>query len=231
MNDLFVVGTDTGVGKTVLSLVLMQYLHARNHRPFYIKPIQTGCRDAYDTESDAQFIYRHVGELKGKDCAGSVIYCFREPKAPYFAARNEGAKIDPDYLAREISARGAGYSPLVIEGAGGLLVPLAEGAMMIDLVARTGASPLIAARAGLGTINHTLLTIEALRRRGIEPQGVVLLDAEKPGTDERMIEENREAIEAASGVFVAGVIPRIVNFVQPLAFLFTLFDRLFSRKM
>ena len=102
---------------------------------------------------------------------------------------------------------------------------------MIDLVARTGASPLIAARAGLGTINHTLLTIEALRRRGIEPQGVVLLDAEKPGTDERMIEENREAIEAASGVFVAGVIPRIVNFVQPLAFLFTLFDRLFSRKM
>ena len=231
MDNLFVVGTDTGVGKTVLSLALMQYLYARNHKPCYLKPVQTGCRDFYDTDSDAQFVYRYVGELKGKDCAESVIYCFKEPKAPDFAARDEGKSIDPEFLLSEIKRRGAGCSPLVIEGAGGLMVPVTEGMMMIDLVAKTGANPVIAARAGLGTINHTLLTVEALRKRGIEPLGVVLLDAEKQQTDSKMIEENRAFIEEASGVLVAGVIPRIKNFLQPLVYLFPIFDRLFSRKV
>jgi len=231
MDNLFVVGTDTGVGKTVLSLALLQYLYARNHKPCYLKPAQTGCRDPYDTDSDAQFVYRYVGELMGKDCADAVIYCFKEPKAPYFAARDEGKSIDPEFLLREITRRGEGCSPLVIEAAGGLMVPLTEQMMMIDLVAKTGAKPVIAARAGLGTINHTLLTIEVLKKRGIEPLGVVILDAEKQQTDARMIEENKAFIEEASGVMVAGVIPRIKNFLQPLVYLFPIFDRLFSTRV
>jgi dethiobiotin synthetase len=231
MDNLFVVGTDTGVGKTVLSLALMQYLYARNYQPFYVKPVQTGCHDPYDTDSDAQFIYNYVSELKGKDSAESVIYCFREPKAPYFAAKSEGKTIDPDFLVQEINKKGLGHFPLVIEGAGGLFVPLAEGAMMIDLVAKTGANTVIAARAGLGTINHTLLTIEALKKRGIEPLGIILLDAEKQQTGAQMIEENQSSIEKASGVFVAGVIPRIKNFLQPLVYLFPIFDRLFSTRV
>jgi dethiobiotin synthetase len=230
MDNLFVVGTDTGVGKTVLSLALMQYLCARRHNPFYVKPVQTGCRDPYDTDSDAQFVYSHVDTLHGKDCRDSVIYCFREPKAPLFSARSEGKTIDMAFLLEEINRRGEGYFPLVIEGAGGLFVPLAEGAMMIDLVAKTGAKPVIAARAGLGTINHTLLTVEALKNRGIEPLGIVLIDAEKPQIDSTMIEENRVFIEETSGVLVAGVIPRIKNFVQPLVYLFPIFDRLFSAR-
>ncbi len=230
MDNLFIVGTDTDVGKTVLSLALMQYLYARNHKPCYLKPVQTGCRDPYDTDSDAQFVYRYIGDLKGKDCADAVIYCFKEPKAPYFAARDQGKSIDPEFLMREIKRRGEGCSPLVIEAAGGLMVPLAENMMMVDLVAKTGAKPIIAARAGLGTINHTLLTVEALKNRGMEPSGIVMIDAVKPQTDSRMIEENREAITAFSGVLVAGVIPRIVNFLQPLVYLFPIFDLLFSRK-
>jgi len=231
MDNLFIVGTDTGVGKTVLSLALMQYLYARNRKPCYLKPAQTGCRDPYDTDSDAQLVYRYVNELKGKDCADAVIYCFKEPKAPYFAARNEQKSIDPDFLLQEIKRRGEGCFPLVIEAAGGLMVPLTENMMMIDLVAKTGVPPVIAARAGLGTINHTLLTVEALKHRGIEPLGIIMIDAEKPQTDSRMIEENREVITKASGVPVAGVIPRIVNFLQPLVYLFPIFDRLFSRKI
>jgi len=230
MDNLFIVGTDTGVGKTVLSLALMQYLYARNHKPCYLKPAQTGCRDPYDTDSDAQFVYRYVGELKGKDCADAVIYCFKEAKAPYFAARDEGKSIDTEFLLQEIKHRGEGCSPLVIEAAGGLMVPLSEETMMIDLVAKTGTKPIIAARAGLGTINHTLLTVEALKNRGIAPLGIIMIDAEKPQTNSRMIEENRETITTASGIPVAGVIPRIVNFLQPLVYLFPIFDRLFSRK-
>ena len=86
----FVLGTDTGVGKTVLSLLLMRFCYQRGDRPFYIKPLQTGCRSPYDTDSDARFVYEHVEALKGKDPAESVIYCFKNPKAPYFAARDEG---------------------------------------------------------------------------------------------------------------------------------------------
>ncbi len=219
MEDLFILGTDTGVGKTVLSLCLMRYLTARGRDPFYLKPVQTGCAAPGDDLSDARFIYAHVDSLKGKECSASVIYCFREPKAPLFAARSEGRQVDFPFLVREIGRRGGNRRPLVIEGAGGLFVPLAEGRMMIDLVDQTRARPIIAARAGLGTINHTLLTTEALRSRHIAAAGVVLIDSGEPCTPRRMIEENIEAIEQASGVRVSGVIPRIADFDRPLDFL------------
>jgi len=219
MEDLFVLGTDTGVGKTVLSLCLMRYLTARGYDPVYLKPVQTGCAAPDDEGSDARFIYAHVDSLKGKECGASVIYCFREPKAPLFAARSEGRQVDFPFLVEEIGRRGGNRRPRVIEGAGGVFVPLAEKRMMIDLVEKTRARPLIAARAGLGTINHTLLTIEALRSRQIAAPGVVLIDSGESSTPSRMIEENIEAIEQASGVRVSGVIPRIADFDQPLGFL------------
>ena len=92
--NIFVVGTDTGIGKTVLSLLLMQFFYARGYTPFYLKPAQTGCVDPYDIDSDARFIYQHVKPLNRKDPADSVVYCFKNPKAPYFAARDEGEEID-----------------------------------------------------------------------------------------------------------------------------------------
>lgn len=219
MEDLFILGTDTGVGKSVLSLCLMRYLAARGYDPFYLKPVQTGCDAPGDEGSDARFIYAHVASLRGNDCAGSVIYCFREAKAPLFAARNEGRGVDFPFLVEEIGRRGGEGRPRVIEGAGGLFVPLAEGRMMIDLVEQTRTRPVIAARAGLGTINHTLLTIEALQSRRMPPPGVVLIDGGEPCTPRMMIEENIEAIERASGVHVSGVIPRIADFNRPLSFL------------
>ncbi len=218
MEDLFILGTDTGVGKSVLSLCLMRYLTARGCDPRYLKPVQTGCASPEEEGSDARFIYDHVDTLKGKACGEAVIYCFREPKAPLFAARDGGQQVDFAFLVGEIGRRSGKGGPLLIEGAGGVFVPLAEGRMMIDLVEKTGARPVIAARAGLGTINHTLLTVEALRSRGIAAPGIVLIDGETP-TPRKMIEENSEAIEQASGIPVAGVIPWIADFDQPLDFL------------
>jgi dethiobiotin synthetase len=219
MEDLFILGTDTGVGKSILSLCLMRYLTARGYDPFYLKPVQTGCATPGDEGSDARFIYAHIDSLKDEECGGSVIYCFREAKAPLFAARNEGREVDFPFLVEEIGRRGGEGRPRVIEGAGGVFVPVAEGRMMIDLVEKTGARPVVAARAGLGTINHTLLTIEALRSRGMPPPGVVLIDSGETCTPSAMIEENIEAIEQASGLRVSGVIPRIADFDRPLSFL------------
>ena len=214
-DEIFVVGTDTGVGKTVLSLLLMQFFYANGCMPFYIKPIQTGCSDPYDKDSDARFIYKHVKQLTKKDPSDSIVYCFREPKAPYFASRNEGEHIDVTAIKDFIEKKSRIYSPVIMEAAGGLLVPVNENTLMIDLIKMTGARPIIAARAGLGTINHTLLTIEALHKRHIKPLGVVFIDAGEKPAPQDMISENIEAVESYSSIKVAGVISKIKDFSNP----------------
>ncbi len=215
IDKIFVAGTDTGVGKTVLSLLLMQFFYANGCIPFYVKPIQTGCSDPYDKDSDAKFIYKHVGRLTKKDPADSIIYCFREPKAPYFASRNEGKTIELKVIQNALDKKSRIYSPVIIEAAGGLLVPVNENTLMIDLIKMTGAKPIIASRAELGTINHTLLTIEALHKRDIQPAGVVFIDAGEKPAPQDMINENIEAVESYSGIKVAGVISKIKNFSNP----------------
>ena len=218
-DNLFVIGTDTGVGKTVLSLLLMQFFYSRGYSPFYLKPIQTGCKDPQDVNSDASFIYRHIWPLRGKDPVESVVYCFKNPKAPHFAARDEGRKIDIRIIRRAVEDRSLLHSPVILEAAGGLLVPVNGKILMVDTIRIMGARPIIAARPGLGTINHTLLAIEALRRRRIRPLGIVFINS----TDDRrdacptddMIQENMEAIERFSGIKVAGLIGKIKDFSSP----------------
>ena len=213
--NIFVVGTDTGIGKTVLSLLLMQFFYARGYTPFYLKPAQTGCVDPYDIDSDARFIYQHVKPLNRKNPADSVVYCFKNPKAPYFAARDEGEEIDFKVIQEVVNKKSLSYSPVILEAAGGLLVPVNEKKLVIDMIELTCARPIIAARAGLGTINHTLLTLEALSNRGIEPAGVLFLDYGENGTSREMISENIEVIERESGIKVCGVIGKIKDFSNP----------------
>jgi len=213
----FITGTDTGVGKTVLSLIMMQLFYERGYYPFYLKPFQTGCRDPYDRDSDARFIYENVKPLNEKDPADSVIYCFTNPKAPYFAARDEGKEneIDIKVIQNIVNEKARIFNPVIIEGAGGIFVPVAEHTLMIDLIELTESKTIIAARAGLGTINHTLLTIEALKRRDMPPLGVVFIDAGETPTSSDMISENIDAVEKASKVNVAGIIGRIDDFSCP----------------
>ncbi len=210
----FIIGTDTGAGKTILSLILMQYFYKQGKTPFYLKPLQTGCKDPHDTDSDAKFIYNHVPQLKGKDPADAIIYCYKNPKAPYFAAKDEGSlgEIDPAHITHVVDEKSKNSDPLIIEAAGGLLVPVTETLLMVDMIQIVHATPIIAARAGLGTINHTLLTIEALKARALGPGGIVLLESPVNPTPPDMIQENIKAIEKISGVQVAGVIPLIKDF-------------------
>jgi dethiobiotin synthetase len=212
---LFVVGTDTGVGKTVLALLLMQFFFAKGYSPFYLKPVQTGCEDANDADSDAKFIYNNVRPLTGKQPAESVIYCFKNPKAPLYAASDEGESIDLSKIERVVTQKAEAHSPVILEGAGGVLVPVAGKKLMVDIISLVNGTPVIAARAGLGTINHTLLTIEAIEKRGLKPLGIVFIDAGEKETSAEMIRENRSAIEETSGIKVAGVIGRIHDFSRP----------------
>lgn len=215
LDDFFVIGTDTGVGKSVVSLLLMRHFHDQGLRPFYLKPFQTGCVNPYDADSDARFVYSHVDALRGGDPAESVVYCFPEPKAPFFAARNAHKPIDINQPQAVLSGKRLEYAPVVLEAAGGLMVPITETALMIDIVAATDARPVLVARAGLGTINHTLLSLKILKQRGTRTPAIVFVDASQTPTPDDMVRENIEAVEKFSGIRVSGVIQKIDDFSNP----------------
>lgn len=193
--SLFVAGTGTEVGKTVVSAVLLARYGAE--RPLgYWKPVATGALEGRDTET--------LERLAGDQARiAPELYLFREPLSPHLAARLEGAAIEPHRLHAELRARDADRDRAwVIEGIGGLLVPLHDdGPLLADLLAQLEIPCLLVALSTLGTINHTLLSLNALRDRAIEIAGVVLNGPPNP--------ENRRAIERFGRVAVVGEVPPI----------------------
>jgi dethiobiotin synthase len=195
LRGLFVTGTDTGVGKTVLSAAIMH--RYRELAPLrYWKPLQTGCEQDDDTAT--------VREL-GSCTEAEILYDgvrLPRPLSPHLAAKLAGQRIELEPLLRLIAAKPED-SRWVIEGAGGVLVPINETDLMIDLMAYLALPVIVAARSGLGTINHTLLTLEALRRRSLQVAGVVMVG--EPNA------ENRAAIERFGAVTVLGQMPRFAG--------------------
>lgn len=225
---LFITGTDTGIGKTVLAYIIMRYLYDKGHTPFYLKPFQTGCSDANQIDSDARFIYAQVATLTGCDPADSIVYCLDTPKAPLFAARDQHETLSWDVVRQYVQKKEALHSHLIIEGAGGVLVPIDDEMMMADAIQKLNAVPVIAARSGLGTINHTLLTIAALREKGISPCGVVMIEADMP-TPPDMVAENMDAIQQFSNVPVLGVVGHIEDFNRQVVEWYPIVERLLRR--
>ncbi|WP_245528457.1 dethiobiotin synthase [Gluconobacter morbifer] len=164
-NGVFVTGTDTEIGKTLVSAILTKAWHAT-----YWKPLQTGL----STESGDS---PTVASLSGAK-ADRIIppaYALQAPLAPLAAADLEGQTINPGRLVLP-HVQGT----LVVEGAGGLMVPVREDMLMIDFMTRLDLPVILVTRSGLGTINHTLLSLEALRKRGLQVLGFVPSGAENP---------------------------------------------------
>lgn len=185
MNGFFVTGTDTGVGKTVLSALLVAALDG-----IYWKPVQTGASEGTDRSSVRVWAAGLEERLLVER------YCFDPPVSPHLAAREAGVRIALD--AFELPAPVANH-PTIVEGAGGAMVPLNEQDLMLDLMRHLGLPVVVAARTSLGTINHTLLTLAALRGAQLNVRGVVLIGAKNI--------ENRRAIEHFGNVRVIGHIP------------------------
>lgn len=224
----FITGTDTGVGKTVLSLCIMKYLYNKKLEPYYLKPFQTGCSHSKDTDSDAYFVYKHINGLEKTDPVNSMIYCYKNPLAPLYAARDENRlnEISIKKVIEYIEVKEKLHKNIIIEGAGGVLVPVTPEKLIIDYINELNCKVIITGRAGLGTINHTLLTIEALKKRHIEILAVVLIDNEE--TSNKAISENIEAIESYSDVKVIGVINNIKDFNSLPNSILNIFDSIFK---
>ncbi len=187
MTGYFVTGTDTNVGKTVLSALLVAALDA-----VYWKPVQTGASDGTDRESVRAWTEASEERLPLER------YRFDPPVSPHLASREAGVRIALEAFELPTAPKGRKW---IVEGAGGVMVPLNEHELMRDLMRQIGLPVIVAARTALGTINHTLLTLAALREANLPICGVALIG-------EKNI-ENRCAIENYGNVRVIGHIPML----------------------
>ena len=204
---LGIVGTDTAVGKTVVTAALARALRARGWRTAAIKAVATGVPPGGAGE-DAQLLAAATG-AEPADCLGLGL---RLPRSPLAAARAEGTRVDVDALLAVIRRRAAapGLDLLLVEGTGGILVPVTETVTVGHLLRRLGAPVVAVARAGLGTVNHTALTVGACRGLGLDVLGVVLndLDGAAAAVDPGFAAENAAQIADQCGVVVLGILPR-----------------------
>jgi dethiobiotin synthetase len=201
-SGLFVVGTDTGVGKTVVTAALVHALRAHGRDVGVYKPVQSG-QLADDPAGDAATLVRlgDVAATPGEVCG----YAFARPLAPLVAARREGRAVEVGAVLERVRELQARFETLLVEGAGGLLVPLGEGLTVADLAGRLGFPLAVVARPGLGTVNHTALTVAVARARGLVVAGVVLNGCHE-GLDES-VADNPALIEEIANVSVIGRTP------------------------
>lgn len=215
MTAFAVLGTDTAVGKTVLTAGLVGRLREDGVDARAVKPVQTG----YPPDDDAAFVRAACGDDdrfdtgqgvdstvdSARSAAGSgdrAAVCLRRlepPLAPAVAAERQGVDLSYEALRAGCSDALAATRVGVLEGVGGLRVPLADGREVVDLVADLDLPAILVARSGLGTLNHTALSVEALDRRGIDVEAIVLNEFEGATVAERT---NPDVVEEMTGVSV-----------------------------
>ncbi len=199
----FITGTDTGAGKTVASAALARCLMQTGGTVSMIKPFQTGCSG--DIVSDADFVHR-VTKKNFKPEVSSP-YRLKEPLAPMFAAEIENSEFSIEKILKIVESEAATHDAVIVEGAGGLLVPIEKNYFMADFALDLGFKTIIVARAGLGTLNHTLLTVEAARARKLEIAGVVICGYPR---EEKMCEQRNLLFLNSAGQLtekIVGIIP------------------------
>ena len=221
---IFIGATDTGVGKTLVSALLVDFLRRRGIDAGYQKWAATGCEE--EVPDDLATV-RALADDRPRPTAGAagaenwckpralpgsnleltVPYRLRLPASPHLAAEQEGREIDAARLVSSFEQALAAHEVLVVEGVGGMLVPLNRRLLLIDLVAELALPTLLVARSGLGTINHSLLSLEALRRREIPVVGLVMSD-EEAEPPELIVEDNRRTIAELGQTTIFGRLPR-----------------------
>ena len=202
---LFITGTDTGVGKTVVTAALLVGLQEAGLRVAALKPVETGCAESEGRlrPADAEYL-RAIGRL-ADPLEAIAPYALALPAAPWAAARAAGVEIALDRIAEAYAGLAARADCVLVEGAGGLLVPLAEGAQYPELARRLGTPVVVVARTALGTLNHTQLTVREVRRQGLDLAGIILNDG--PAAPDAAEEANLALLDPLAAAPILGRIP------------------------
>jgi dethiobiotin synthetase len=204
---VFITGTDTGVGKTVVGAVIARLAVNAGLKTGIMKPVTSGCiaRNSIRVSEDAELLAYGAGldALPPE----ATPYLFSAPVAPSVAAAKEGSRIDLEKIATDYATLAAAHDFMVVEGAGGLMVPLAGGLLMADLIRRLDLPVIVVARPGLGTVNHTLLTCFTARQMGIPVTGVIITGF--PDQPDEAEEYAPHLIGSLTGAPLLGVFPRV----------------------
>ena len=205
MSTLFVTGTGTGIGKTVVTAALCRELRAAGRPVRALKPVLSGYDPAARDESDPSVLLASLGEPVTDDAVAAIApWRFAAPLSPDMAAAREGRRLD----LREIVAfcREAPGDPLLIEGIGGAMVPLDDRHTVLDWIAELAAPALVVAGSYLGTISHTLTTLSAMRGRGVEVAGLVISESEQSPVPPA---ETAATIARHAGALPIALLPRL----------------------
>ncbi|MDR1125479.1 MAG: adenosylmethionine--8-amino-7-oxononanoate transaminase [Deltaproteobacteria bacterium] len=211
---LCICGTDTDAGKTVVTAALLRAAQGRGLGTVAVKPVQTGCSRAADGALIAPDVAVYNQAAPGASSA--VLYTFAEACSPHLAAGRAGAYLDAQAVASETRRAASGFELALVEGAGGLLVPLNDTECLADVFAELAVSAdapaLLVVGNKLGAVNHALLTLEALRNRGVEPLGFVLVNQQPQAGPESDMEpairrDNREIISRQAALPCLAVLP------------------------
>ncbi len=198
---IFITGTDTGVGKTVVSAALALTLKQSGNKVAVMKPVQTGTDSGGNL--DIEFIQSVIETNYPLD--NVCPYRFSHPLAPLVAANLVGERIDLERIKSCYYKLASIHDTVIVEGAGGLLVPLIDNYLMSDLASNLGLSLIIVTRPSLGTLNHTLLTVESAKARGLKVMGIIINQFPSyPGLAERT---NPELILKMTGEPILGILP------------------------
>lgn len=205
---IFVTGTDTGVGKTIVAATLARLLRMNGISVGVMKPVTSGCREENGrlVSDDALLLCQAAGTELSDDVAP---YRLREALAPADAARIDGVRIDFSAIKASFDRLAAAYQYVIVEGAGGLMVPLSGGLLVADLARELELPLLVVARPGLGTINHTVLTCFSAQQLGLQVAGVIVNGMpDQPGLAEKGAPHQ---IGSLCGASVLGVWPQCGN--------------------
>lgn len=219
MSDIaiFLTGTGTGVGKTVAGCVIAAHWAAEARNPRVMKPAESACAliDSRLVPRDALALKTAAGDPRPLE--EICPYRYEVPLTPAHAAEREGVPPDVGRIVAQVEALKKEGGPLLVEGAGGLLAPLAEGVLMSDLALRANLPLVLVAPLGLGAINHTLLSVREAKRQGLRVLGVILSDTTGEATP--AAERNPEAIAELCGADdpLLGVIPYLAEVEEIIA--------------
>lgn len=207
--SLFITGTDTEVGKTVITALLGLLYQDAGLKVACFKAVQTGAvRRANGLLAPDVLFYAAMLGLD-EDLKTFCPYVFEPPLSPHLAARLAGVKIDPARIGEHYTALAGRYDAVLVEGAGGLMVPLGENYFIRDLISDLGLPTLVVARPGLGTINHTLLTVTCARQASLTVAGVAI--NRYPSAPDPAAQDNPAAIATLGKVNVLAVVPEIAT--------------------
>lgn len=206
--SIFITGTDTGVGKTIASATIAMLLRRMGHSVGVMKPVTSGCieRDGALVSEDAELLAFGAGTPVSSD---SAPYLLRAPLAPSVSAGQDGVRISFDVIKEAYQRLAEQHDFVIVEGAGGLMVPLAGGLLVADLALHLGLPIAVVARPNLGTINHTLLTTFTARTLGLKVKGVIV--NRYPDAPDQAESYAPHMIDSLSGAQLLGLFPDIAG--------------------